>query len=60
MKKYILDEHLATWHKWKSANVAFDLEELHQKKPKKISILGYGAITYYFGNGNPYKKDNAQ
>jgi hypothetical protein len=40
--------------------VAFDLEELHQKKPKKISILGYGAITYYFGNGNPYKKDNAQ
>jgi hypothetical protein len=32
MKKYILGEHLATWHKWKSANVAFDLEELRPKK----------------------------
>jgi hypothetical protein len=27
---------------------------------KKISIIGYGAITYHFGNGNYYKKDDAQ
>jgi hypothetical protein len=46
MKKYILGEHLATWHKWKCANVAFDLKELRQKKSKKRSIIGDGAITY--------------
>jgi hypothetical protein len=40
--------------------MAFDLKELRQKKSKKRSIIGYGAITYYFGNGNPYKKDDAQ
>jgi hypothetical protein len=57
MKKQILDEHLAAWHKWKSVNVAFDLEELHFKKSKKIFVIDYGAITYHFGNGNPYKKD---
>ncbi len=29
MKKHILGEHPAIWDKWKSVNVAFDLEELH-------------------------------
>ncbi len=40
--------------------MAFDLEELHKEKCKKRFVIGYGAITYYFGNGNPYKKDDAQ
>jgi len=40
--------------------VAFDLEELHKEKSKKRFVIGYGAITYYFGNGNPYKKNDAQ
>jgi hypothetical protein len=29
MKTHILGEYPATWHKWKSVNVAFDLEEVH-------------------------------
>jgi hypothetical protein len=29
MKKHILVEHPIAWHMWKSANVAFDLEEPH-------------------------------
>jgi hypothetical protein len=29
MNKHISGEHLATWHKWNSANVAFDSEKLH-------------------------------
>lgn len=45
---------------WKSADVAFDLEELHWKKSKKRSTIGYGAITKHFGNANPYRKDYAQ
>jgi hypothetical protein len=30
------------------------------EKSKKRSIIGYGAIINHFGNGNPYKKDDAQ
>jgi hypothetical protein len=33
---------------------------LHHEKFKKKSISSYGAITNHFGNGNPYKKDDAQ
>jgi hypothetical protein len=40
--------------------VAFDLEELCPKKSKKRFIIGYGAILDHFGNGNLYKKDDAQ
>ncbi len=40
--------------------MAFDLEELHNEKSKKRFVIGYAAITNHFGNGNPYKKDNAQ
>jgi hypothetical protein len=32
MKKHIVVEHPIVWHKWKSANVDFDPEELHQEK----------------------------
>jgi hypothetical protein len=60
MKKHILGEHLVAWRKWKSANVAFDLKELHWEKSKQRFVIGYGAITDHFGNGNPYKKDDAQ
>jgi len=45
---------------WKSVNIAFDLEELHQEKSKKRSVIGHGAIIDHFGNGNPYKKDDPQ
>jgi len=45
---------------WKSANVTFDLEKLHWEKSKKRSIIGHGALIDHFGNGNPYKKDDAQ
>jgi hypothetical protein len=60
MKRYILGEHLATWRKWKSVNGGFDSKDLHQEKSKKKSIIGYGAITNHFGNGNLYKKNDAQ
>jgi hypothetical protein len=40
--------------------MAFDLEELHLKKSKKIFVIGFSAITYHFGNGNPLKKDDAR
>ncbi len=60
MKKYILGEHLATWHRWKSANMAFDFKKLHWEKSKKRYVIGYGAITNHFGNGEPYKKDDWQ
>jgi hypothetical protein len=32
---------------------------LHHEKFKKF-IIGYGAITNHFGNGNPYTKNDAQ
>jgi hypothetical protein len=60
MNKHILGEHLATWHKWKSANVAFDSKKLHQEKSKSRYFIGYGAITNHFGNGKSYKKDDAR
>ncbi len=60
MKRYILGEHLATWHKWKNVNGGLDSKNLHQEKSKKIFIIGYGAITNHFGNGNLYKKNDAQ
>jgi hypothetical protein len=60
MKKHILIEHPTAWRRWKSANVAFDLEKLHPKKSKKRFVIGYGAITEHFGSANPYKKDDAQ
>jgi hypothetical protein len=59
MKKHILGEH-PTWCRWKNANVLFDLEELHKEKSKNKFVIGYGAIIDHFGNGNPYKKDDAQ
>ncbi len=40
--------------------MAFDLEELHKEKSKNRFVIGYGAIIDHFGNGNPYKKDDAQ
>jgi hypothetical protein len=40
--------------------VAFDLEKLHPKKSIKRFVIGYGAITNHFSNGNHYKKDDAQ
>jgi len=48
---------IAAWHRWKSVNVAFDLEKLHREKSKKRYLILYGAITNHFGNGNSYKKD---
>jgi hypothetical protein len=45
MKGYILGEKLATWRRWKSVNVAFDLKDLHQEKYKKTFMVGYGAIA---------------
>jgi len=59
MKKHVLGEHLVVWCKWKSANVAFDLE-LHWEKSKKRFVISYVAIIDHFGNGNPYKKYDAQ
>jgi hypothetical protein len=32
----------------------------YTNKSPFVFIIGYGAITYHFGNGNPYKKDDAQ
>jgi hypothetical protein len=58
MKKHILCKH-RIWHRWKNVDVVFDLEELHKEKSKKRFVIGYGVITYYFGNSNPYKKDDA-
>jgi hypothetical protein len=60
MKKYIFVEHPAGWHMLKSANVALDLKEPHQKKTKKRFVIGYGAIIKHFGSANPYMKDDAQ
>jgi hypothetical protein len=40
--------------------VVLNLEETHQKKSKKIFVIGYGAIIEHFGNANPYKKNDAQ
>jgi hypothetical protein len=60
MKKYILVEHPVAWRMWKSANLAFDLEEPHRKTSKKRFAIGYGAIIKHFGSVNPYKKDDAQ
>jgi hypothetical protein len=60
MNKYILDEHPVVWCTWKSANMTFDSKELHQEKSKKWFFIGYEAIINQFGNGNPYKKDDAQ
>jgi hypothetical protein len=60
MKKYILVEHLIAWHMWKSAIVAFDLEEPHRKKSKKRFAIGYGDIIEHFRSVNPYNKDDAQ
>jgi hypothetical protein len=42
MKKHILVKHPITWHKWKSANVAFDIKELHQKSPIRDLLLAMG------------------
>jgi hypothetical protein len=39
--------------------VAFNLKELHWEKSKNRFTIGYGAIINHFGNGNPYKKDDA-
>ncbi len=36
LKKHILGEHPTAWQKWKSFNVAFDLEELQKKVQKDI------------------------
>jgi len=33
---------------------------LHQDKFEKRHVIGYGAIIDHFGNGNHYKKDDAQ
>jgi len=38
----------------------FDLKKLHQDKFEKRHVIGYGAIIDHFGNGNRYKKDDAQ
>jgi len=62
MNKHILGEHLATWHRWKSVNVAFDVKKLHWEKSIKRYFIVYRAITNHFGNGNSYKnykKDDA-
>jgi hypothetical protein len=56
MKKYILNEHLVAWCKWKNVNVAFDSENLHKESPNIFFVIGYGAIINHFVNGNPYKK----
>jgi len=56
IKEHILGEHPIVWCRWESANVAFNLEELHWEKSKKKSIIGYGAIINKFGNGNPYER----
>jgi hypothetical protein len=42
MKKYILVEHPIAWRRWKSANVAFDLEEPHRESPRKDLLLAMG------------------
>ncbi len=60
IKEHILGEHPIVWCRWENVNVTFNLEELHWEKSKKISIICYGAIINHFGNGNPYKKDDAQ
>jgi hypothetical protein len=60
MKMYILIKHPVAWHRWKSANVAFDLKEPHREKSKKRFTIGYGAIIEHFGSVNPYKKEDAQ
>ncbi len=60
MNKYILGEHPIVWCTWKSANMIFDSKELHQEKSKKWFVIGYAAIINHVGNGNPYKKDDAQ
>jgi len=59
VNKHILGEHLDAWHKWKNANVAFDLKKLYREKSKKRYFIDYGTITNHFGNGNSYKKDDA-
>jgi hypothetical protein len=38
--------------------MAFDFKKLHWEKSKKRYVIGYGAITNHFGNGEPYKKDD--
>ncbi len=53
MKKHILVEHA------KTANVAFDLEELHREKFNESFSVGYGAIIEHFRSANSYKKDDA-
>ncbi len=60
MKEHILGEHPIIWCRWKNVNMVFNLKELHWEKSKKRSIIGYGAIIDHFGNGYPYKKDDAQ
>ncbi len=60
IKDHILGEHPIVWCRWENVNVTFNLEELHWEKSKKIPIISYGAIINHSGNGNPYKKDDAQ
>ncbi len=55
-----MGEHLVVWCMWKNVNVTFDSKELHWEKYKNRFVIGYETIIYHFGNGNPYKKDDAQ
>jgi hypothetical protein len=40
--------------------ICFWFKELHWDKFEKRYVIGYGAIIDHFGNGNLYKKDDAQ
>jgi hypothetical protein len=49
MKRYILGQHLATWHKWKSVNGGLDSKDLHQEKSKKKLSLVMGPSQIILG-----------
>jgi hypothetical protein len=36
------------------------IQKTYTRKSPKINLFGYGAITNHFGNGNLYKKNDAQ
>jgi hypothetical protein len=59
MKKHVTSKHGNAWAKWKSVNLNLATkDDKCRKKSKHRSVVGYGAITYQFGNITPYKKED--
>jgi len=59
MKKHVTYEHGDAWARWKSVNLNLVVkDDQGREKSKHRLVVGYGAITYHFGNIIPYKMED--